>query len=88
MVHPRGASIARRRGALVLTVVALLAASGCHYPRAVRTYEYVATYERMTDQYEPLLSLVYVPQDTRLQDYRGVVIGDIGVGRHWVEAQD
>jgi hypothetical protein len=88
MTYPFEASTARRLGAVVLAAAALLAASGCTYPRALRTYEYIATYERMSDCYEPLLSLVYVPRSTRLRDYRGVIIGDFGVGRHLVYAAE
>lgn len=85
MTHLLAARIARRIAPVAL-VAAVLAAAGCHYPPALKTYEDVATYERMTDRYDPLLSLVYVPRSTRLEDYRGIIIGDFDVGRHWVEA--
>jgi hypothetical protein len=74
--------------ALALAAAAILVLPGCASPRAMKTYEYVATYERMSDCYEPLLSLVYVPRRIRLKDYRGIVIGDFRVGRHWIDAPE
>ncbi|NLW50392.1 MAG: hypothetical protein GXY85_06055 [Candidatus Brocadiaceae bacterium] len=73
---------------LLLAAVPLSVAFGCHYPQALRTYEYVVTHERMSAAHEPLLSLVYVPRSVNLRDYRGIVIGEVGVGRHWVETPD
>ncbi len=62
--------------------------AGCSYPKAVRTYEFVVSYDRMTDSFDPDLSLVYVPADTALGRYRGVVVGDFTVGGTQVESPE
>ncbi len=75
------------RIALALAVaVGLLGAAGCGYPKAVPTYEFLTTYDRMDDSYEPLLSLVYVAQPTALNRYRGLIVGPVDVGEQWVES--
>jgi hypothetical protein len=71
----------------VLAALAVLAA-GCRVPRATPTFEFVADYERMTRDYDPLVSLVYAPEDTALSEYEGLVIGDIAVGERWVEDRE
>lgn len=60
--------------------------AGCSYPPAIHTYEYVTAYDRMSDSYDPILSLVYVPRPTAFSNYLGVVIGDVRVGDIWVES--
>lgn len=62
--------------------------AGCSAPKAVRTYEYLADYQRMSDQFEPLVSLVYMPQGARFVDYKTLVIGDVDVGELWVEDRE
>ncbi|MHC4788454.1 MAG: hypothetical protein ACYS8K_04515 [Planctomycetota bacterium] len=64
----------------------LLALPGCSYPPAIHTHEYLTSYERMSDGFDPLLSLVYVPRADAFSRYNGVIIGDIGIGETWVEA--
>lgn len=81
-------SVASRLPTFVVLAALVLAVPGCGYPRAVRTYEYVASYDRMSDQYEPLLSLVYVPQATALSQYGGIIVGDVQVGEVWVESPE
>lgn len=81
-------SLNRRCWVLAVVAAFLVAAPGCSPPRPVRTYEYVTDYERMADAYEPLVSLLYVPDATALSPYRGVVVGDIQVGNHWVESPE
>jgi hypothetical protein len=61
--------------------------TGCRCPRAVSTYEYLDNYDRMADQYDPLLSLVYVPEGTSFSPYRSVIIGPVDVGEQWVESR-
>jgi len=61
---------------------------GCHPPKAVPSYEFVTRYERMSEEQDPLVSLVYVPQARRLGSYDGVVIGDVGVGETWIESRE
>jgi hypothetical protein len=72
---------------LVLAAFLLAAQSGCSYPRPVRTYEYVADYDRMVDTYEPLLSLVYMPQPPALARYPGIIIGPVEVGGEGVRSR-
>ena len=82
----RAVSTAPKPAALVVLLVAAL--SGCAYPRAVRTYEYVTSYDRMSEQYDPLVSLLYVPEQTAFAAYRGVIVGTVGVGDSYVESPD
>ncbi|KPK65595.1 MAG: hypothetical protein AMK73_02565 [Planctomycetes bacterium SM23_32] len=73
----------------LLPVLALLLwGAGCHYPAPIQTYEYVTSYERMSDGYDPMLSLAYVPDATSFSRYRGIVVGDVGVGRGWIESRE
>ena len=88
MLHTRATHTLPRLGALVLLALLGLASSGCSSPPAIKTYEYVATYERMTSRFDPLLSLVYVPETRRLGDYDGIIIGQFGVGKEWVESPE
>jgi len=60
--------------------------AGCSYPRPVRTYEIVTQYDRMTDRFDPLLSLVYVPDVAALSGYRNFVIGEVEPGKRWVKS--
>ncbi|MCD6415384.1 MAG: hypothetical protein J7M08_01635 [Planctomycetes bacterium] len=66
--------------AVSLLAAMLLLASGCNIPRPIKTYEYITNYERMTDRYEPLVSLVYVPEDLRLAYYDAIMVGDFDPG--------
>ncbi len=82
-MHPPPNS--RLAATILPLMVAALAAAGCQYPQAVRTYEYVTAYDRMSGEHDPVLSLVYVPERTAFRRYRGVVVGEVDVGRQWVE---
>ncbi len=66
----------------------LLLSAGCHYPRPVPTYEYLTDYERMSDRYDPLVSLVYAPEPTALGNYSGMIVGPITVGSGWVNDRE
>jgi hypothetical protein len=68
----------------------LLAAAGCSstYPKAEQTYEFLARYDRMSNQHEPLLSLVYLPDCRALRDCTGIVVGQVEVGSHRVAERD
>lgn len=76
-----------RRAWPVLAGFLLVVLAGCRCPRAVHTYEYLSDYSEMVAEYEPLVSLVRVPEQTDLSAYRGVVIGPIEVGEEWVESR-
>jgi len=69
-----------------LAAASWLAAPGCSIPRPVHTYEYVTHYERMTDSYDPLCSLVYMPPNASLEGYRHILVGEIQVGKLFVES--
>jgi hypothetical protein len=85
MGESRRISVAVHLGVLALLV---FGAQGCHYPPAVHTYEYLTDYERMSAAYDPLLSLVYVPQATTFRSCPGIIIGDIGIGDAWVDSPE
>ena len=71
---------------VLLLLGASVAMQGCgSYPRPVHTYEYLINYERMTAQYDPQVSLVYLPDSGAFKRCRGIVVGEIGVGERWVE---
>jgi hypothetical protein len=80
---------ARLRLRFLLLLAALaLGAQGCHYPAAVHTYECVTDYARMSGSYDPLLSLVYVPEATSFKDCRRITVGDVQVGQAWVDSPE
>ncbi len=72
-------------GVLILGLLAL--ACGCQVPRAVPSYEFLTRYDRMSDEHDPLVSLVYLPEPERLSDYGTLLIGEVSVGQGWVECQ-
>ena len=78
----------RRARLLAAGALVLLALAGCSYPKPVRTYEYVLVYDRMTDQFDPLVSLVYIAPDADLAAYERVIVDQFGVGRHGIEDQE
>ncbi|MFO8008068.1 MAG: hypothetical protein R6V05_10065 [Candidatus Brocadiia bacterium] len=78
-------SLALGPAALVAGLAFCLFLQGCSPPEVVRTYEYVTDYGRMEDLYEPLLSLAYIPHETDLSRYDGVIVGDLAIGEQWIE---
>lgn len=64
--------------------VLILAAAGCKSPKVIRTYEYLINYDRMTRDYDPLASLVYMPTKGILGEYDALVIDEFSVGEQWV----
>jgi len=90
MAEPFRASVASASCLLIVSAALALAAQGCRYPQAVHTYEYVTDYERMSADYDSTarISLVYVPQDTSFNDSKGIVVGDVTVGKVWVDTPD
>ncbi len=81
-------STASRPPLLLVLAVLALAAPGCGHPPAIHTYEYVTAYDRMSDRYDPLLSLVYVPQADAFDEYDGLIVGEVLVGDEWVESPE
>ena len=77
-----------RRLTLPILAAAVLAQLGCAYPKAIHTYEFLTDYDRMTDRFDPLLSLVYMPEGAQFARYEGLIIGQIAVGENWVEEQE
>jgi len=73
---------------ILVCMVVVVPTVGCRCPEAVQTYEYLSDYARMVDDYEPLVSLVYVPGDAVLSDYRGMIVGNVDVGSQWVESPE
>ncbi len=65
---------------LVLVAASTFSASGCRAPRPVPTSECVTDYDRMSDDYEPLASLVYIPDSNGPARYRAVAVGPFAVG--------
>jgi len=88
---PADTAPATTRGRALLFLLAafiLPLAGGCAYPQPLHTYEYIIQYDRMSDEYEPLLSLVYVPEGVKLSLYRDLLIGHIALGGLHVEEPD
>ena len=83
-LHCRSRPSARQQRSGALLVLALLL-TGCSYPKPIRTYEFIIQHDRMTNQFEPVLSLVYVAQNVDLRRYENLVIGGVSVGEQWVE---
>ncbi|MFP4026879.1 MAG: hypothetical protein ACLFWL_03725 [Candidatus Brocadiia bacterium] len=65
---------------LLLLAVSAFGWAGCSYPKPVRTYEYLDRYDRMTDRYDPRLSLVYLSPDRQITQYDNFIIGNVAVG--------
>jgi len=85
------AALACKRPAIplmTLLVPILLTLLGCSYPKAVPSYEFLSSYERMTDEYDPLVSLVHAPADLDLSYYRVIDIGPVAVGEQSVNDPD
>jgi len=90
MAHTRRCNACGRAARAAGLVVAALAFAGCSssYPKATPSYEFLTGYDRMTDRYDPLVSLVHMPDLGAFERCRGVVVGDIGVGSIWIEDED
>ena len=69
----------------LLIVAAAAAGTGCSYPKAERTYECVVNYQRMTDRFDPVASLVYMPPGKKLSKYDILFVDDITVGEYRIE---
>lgn len=83
--HPTGRRRLAWRLALCIMPMIALVQAGCSYPKAIRTYEFLADYDRMTDRFEPLLSLVHMPDGAEFAGHTGVIVGRVDVGGRWVE---
>jgi hypothetical protein len=80
--------VALRTVAPLLPLLWVLASAGCSPPKAVRTYEFINAYGRMTEEYDPVVSLVYLPRPTNWARYRGIAIGHVAVGHELVADPD
>ena len=69
------------------TLAALVLMLGCSYPKAIDTYEFLDQYDHMTDRFDPVISLVYLDPAADISRYRNFIVGNVAVGRHWVEDQ-
>ena len=76
------------RSAFGILAVLALTLAGCSYPEAIHTYEFLNDYDRMTDRFEPLLSLVYMPEGAEFSRYKGLIIGQVTLGERWVEERE
>lgn len=72
----------------LLAVVAAAAATGCSYPQPEHTYEHVVNYQRMTDRFDPVASLVYMPPGKKLSSYDIMFVDDITVGEYRIECPE
>jgi len=75
-------------GALIAFLALAILEGGCACPKPVRTYEVVVSYERMTDRFDPLVSLVYMPDETALSKYRNFVVGPVQPGSELAERSE
>ncbi len=72
----------RKALALLCLTVAVLAATGCgSVPKPKHTYGNVVDYERMTDHYDPMVSLVYSSGEHTLDEYHTLYIDGFEVQR-------
>ncbi len=70
-----------RNGLPVLLSIVLAAMHlGCSHPSAITTYDYHHRYDRMSDRFDPPVSLVYVDPGADLAIYRVMVVGEFDAG--------
>jgi hypothetical protein len=69
---------------LILVLLCGFLVYGCSYPDPIHTYDYLNRYDRMTDEYEPALSLVYIVPGASLDTYDAIVVGTVEPGEHWI----
>jgi hypothetical protein len=81
-----------RQAVLLSGAVALLAvltACKTEHVAAMKTYELITDYDRMSAVYEPGVSLVYVsPEAKKLGEYDTLVIRRVDMSRIWVERNE
>ncbi len=58
---------------------------GCSPPKAIETFEYHLNYDRMSEEYDPPVSLVKINPEAHLRMYKNVVVGKFEVGEGWVK---
>lgn len=75
-------------GLAALVVLSLLAGCRTQNVAAMKTYELITDYDRMTSTYEPDISLVYVAPDAQLGGYDTLVVNRLDVSRVWVEKSE
>lgn len=85
-MHERALSVCRWR--LLAVVVMLLGAAGCSFPQPIPSYEVITQYGRMTNRYEPMVSLVYSPAPLDLKDYRGVIVSPVKLAGSWIDSEE
>ncbi|MFP4176125.1 MAG: hypothetical protein ACOCR1_00220 [Planctomycetota bacterium] len=81
-------SIALKLLPLGMGLMILLMAGCATHPRPEHTYDYVERYDRMSEELDPILSLVYFPEDASLLHYDNVIIGNMTVGENWIEDEE
>ena len=73
----------------VLVALLLVTCVGCvSPPPPEHTFDFISDYARMTDEHDPALSLVYLPETAKLAGYRNVVISEFTIGEHVVEDRE
>ena len=82
--HRRGRPAARVWHVAALAALVLLHA-GCSFPKPIRTYEFILHHDRMSDSFEPVVSLVYIAENADPMRYKNIVIGAVTVGEQRVE---
>jgi hypothetical protein len=87
-MHERARGVRVCRWLFLAAALALMGAAGCSFPQPIPSYECLTQYGRMTDQYEPMVSLVYSPAPLNLKDYRGVIIGPVKLGSTWIDSEE
>jgi len=78
---PPGRRALRRCPFLAALTACLVVLAGCgSYPKAVHTYEYLLNYDRMSEENDPLVSLVYLPDPHAFKHCAGITVGEITMG--------
>ncbi len=88
MQFPHARSVWKNVFCALLCMASFFLAAGCGPPSVRETYEYHHRYDRMGDEYDPPVSLVFLNPGSNLGIYTDMVVGEFRAGEKWIEDMD